>query len=245
MYEFRTNNFSTDDGSNWEACDVVCLSDKVCTVISRRDGRLDFVKRDNVRLRGSTSKKKRKREEISKKRRRSNNKENDSSDLQSLKKWKPWIGERVFARKYATSKSYYGATVQELNKKTASYSIQFDDGTWNDNITLHHLQTMKPSEVCQYKVSCGAGHFLTAFKTDRKRKCSACMGWIPRNTIGYECITCDHHKCQKCCAISIKRCYDSKTKKMKKQSKGPVPIECNQAARSSSLPLRVLYHDNV
>ena len=257
MYEFKTSSNDDDyDDSDWEACDVVSevSSDAMCTVVSRRDGRIAFVKRENVRFLGSTlletkRKKKRKKRKIL-----TDDKENDSptcSDVPPSKKWKPWISERVWAKwrgnARSRSKTYYGATVQEKYKNT--YSIQYDDGSWDDNIRLSQLQIMKPEEACQFTVSCGAGHSMTAFKTDRTRKCSACSKRIPRNKIGYECATCGQHKCQKYCAICNKRCYDSKIKTMKqslptkmsnKTTKQP-PFPPMKAAS----PLRVLFQDNV
>ena len=232
----------------------------MCTVVSRRDGRIAFVKRENVRFLGSTlletkRKKKRKKRKIL-----TDDKENDSptcSDVPPSKKWKPWISERVWAKwrgnARSRSKTYYGATVQEKYKNT--YSIQYDDGSWDDNIRLSQLQIMKPEEACQYTVSCGAGHSMTAFKTDRTRKCSACSKRIPRNKIGYECATCGQHKCQKCCAISNKRCYDSKIKTMKQSL--PTKISNKRCyapkikttpkipIKAAATPLRVLFQDNV
>ena len=54
MYEFKIN--FNDDDSDWEACDVISKisSDTLCTVVSRRDGRMVFVKRENVRFLGAT-----------------------------------------------------------------------------------------------------------------------------------------------------------------------------------------------
>ena len=159
MYEFKTKFSNDDDDSDWEACDVISeiSSDAMCTVVSRRDGRMAFVKRENVRFLGATLVKGLKdlwnssgssthdaeeendenAEETRKKKKRkiqTDDKENDSptcSDVPPSKKWKPWISERVWAKWRGNSrsraKSYYGATVQEKYKST--YSIQYDDGT--------------------------------------------------------------------------------------------------------------------
>ena len=56
MYEFKTKFSNDDDDSDWEACDVISeiSSDAMCTVVSRRDGRMAFVKRENVRFLGAT-----------------------------------------------------------------------------------------------------------------------------------------------------------------------------------------------